>query len=45
MSNDIHSQNKELIRQLRNALYNDSAEGVQAALQQTVHHQAKVFLS
>ena len=42
---DIHTQNKKLVAQLRDALYNYTADGVQSALEQTFHHQAKVFLS
>jgi len=42
---DIHTQNKKLVAQLRDALYNYTADGVQSALKQTFHHQAKVFLS
>ncbi|MEH6550325.1 MAG: ester cyclase [Pseudomonadales bacterium] len=45
MTIDIHTQNKKLVAQLREALYNYTDDGVQTALDQTFHTQAKVFLS
>ncbi len=45
MSNDIHADNKELIRPFRQALYDYEPNGVRAALSRAFHTDAKVHLA